>query len=300
MRVLVLGGTRFIGRHTVTTFLSEGHEVTLVHRGQSLSPFGRSVRTVTSDRRRPTSELVSVLASRWDAVVDFCAHDTADVASTTPLLGSVRTYVLMSTCGLYRRVPQRLDEAALLLHSDDPDPARASAIRKLACERFLSRHAARRVKRLVTIRLGVTIGPHDPTGRLAYWLERAAAPGGFLVPMAPDQPLQLVDARDVAAFIAGVIGDADVPEVLNVAGVPTVARELIAAIRAAGAMATPSWVDEVVALRWGLRPWVDVPFWLPVTTAERHLMNVDSSAACRRGLSRRPLVDTVADCLSTA
>jgi hypothetical protein len=115
--------------------------------------------------------------------------------------------------------------------------------------------------------------------------------------MDPQQPLQLVDAHDLACFLLHTI-DGRLTGVFNVAGPPITARELITAVRArSGRRVEPCWIPEEFALSRGLRPWTEIPLWLPASSPERALMSVSTSKAERAGLTHRPLSDTIADCL---
>ncbi len=298
MQILVLGGTRFIGRHLVTEALARGHEVTLLCRARTPSPFVGIVRHVVTDRRAPTEEARHVLAEAWDAVIDTCAADVDDLRPTTPLLRGAGTYVLLSSCGVYRPGTTRLTERSATIHAELTNPTRASATRKLRCERYLTRHIARAGGRLLVARLGVVVGAYDYSDRLAYWLERALRGGELLVPMHPEQPLQLIDAHDVARFLLDTTAST-LTGVVNVAGPHGTARVVIDAItECAGGLAVPQWVGEDFALHHGLRPWTQVPLWLASSTPERALMNVDSSLAVAAGLTYRPLSDTLTDCLT--
>ena len=184
MRILVLGGTRFIGRHLVTQALQRGHELTLLCRGRTASPFDDMARQIRADRRHPTEEALQVLAEPWDAVIDTCAADIDDLRTTMPLLRDrAGTYVMLSSCGVYQPSHLRLTEHAATICTDDIDPARASASRKLRCERYLARQIRRAGGRLVIARLGFVVGRYDYNDRLAYWLERALRRGQVLVPM---------------------------------------------------------------------------------------------------------------------
>jgi 2'-hydroxyisoflavone reductase len=300
MRVLVLGGTRFIGRHLVTACLDRGDEVTVLHRGQTPSPFGDLVQHIRTDRRAPTPEAAGALAQSWDVVLDTSAHDLDDLRLVPAILGSVGRYLMLSTCGVYRRIPcqhAQLTERSPTIVAEAVNPVRASASRKLRCERFLRRRLDRvRIPWLI-VRLGFVVGTYDHTQRLAYWLERVMRSGDALVPMDPAQPLRLVDALDVARFLRQAV-DKGLSQVVNVAGPPITARDLIDCVFGqAEAAATPCWIAENFALAHGVRPWTEVPLWLPPSNPERALMSVSSASAVSAGLTYRPLTDTLADCV---
>jgi len=299
MRVLILGGTRFIGRHLVTQALQRGHDLTLLCRGRTPSPFAGVIRHVFTDRRALTAEATRVLREPWDAVFDTCASNIDHVRSTrSPLRESAATYVLLSSCGVYRPGRAGLSERSATIRADHTDPARASPSRKLRAERYVARHIGRGGARLIIARLGVVVGRYDPSDRLAYWLERALRGGPLLVPMDPDQPLQLIDVDDVARFLLDTMSST-VDGVVNLSGPRRTAAEVIDAILAqAGRDGVPHWVGEEFALHHGLQPWTQVPLWLPWSVPQRALMNIDSSRAQAAGLTYRPLDDSIAECLS--
>lgn len=301
MRILVLGGTRFVGRHLVTECLARGDDVTVFYRARSPSPFTGVVRHVVSDRRAPTSQAKSALAEPWDAVVDTSATDLDDVRHTTWLLRRASRYILVSSCGVYsrnRRPSAEITERSPVIRASPTDPIRASATRRLRCERFLRRHSERTGVPLLIVRLGLVVGAHDYSDRLAYWLERVLHGGDMLIPMDPTQPVQLVDATDVARYLRDTLDD-DAAGVVNVAGPRTTARNLIETLATrTGCSATPHWVGEGFALSNGLRPWTQIPLWLPARHPERELMYVSSRQAEVSGLTYTPLTDTLAVCLT--
>jgi 2'-hydroxyisoflavone reductase len=299
MKILVLGGTRFIGRHIVGECLAHGDDMTVLFRGRLPSPFAGLVRHVLTDRRGPTAEAMTVLAEPWDAVIDSSGRDVECLRPVLPALGPVGRYVFVSTCGVYRRTTgcPALTERSPTIAADALDPVTASATRKLRCERYLHRHLGRTGVPLLIARLGLVVGRHDDSERLAYWLERALRGSQMLVPMDPVQPVQLIDAADVARFLRGAI-DQRLSGVINLAGSRTTARTLVDTILAGvGEPATPCWVGEDFALTHGLRPWTEVPLWLPATSPERALLAVESVRPEVAHIAHRPLHDTITDCL---
>lgn len=297
MRLLVLGGTRFVGRHVVETALARRHRVTVLHRGRSASPFTDVACHVLTDRRTLTPAARATLDQRWDAVVDTSGYDIGDLEETTACLSQSALYVYVSTCGVYRRHTTRgeLTEQSATISARTPRPGQVSAARKLHCERYLQAQLHQSGTRLLIARLGFVVGAHDYSERFAYWLERALDGGSVLVPMDPDQPLQVVDARDVATYVLDAI-EFGLSGVLNLAGPRATAGTLIDLLQVAGRAMTPCWVSEEFALQSGLTPWTQIPLWLPAASPERALMNVGSTRAdaVELHLNYRPLSDTVA------
>jgi len=299
MKILVLGGTRFVGRHIVEECLRRGDDVTVLYRGRSPSPFTGIARHVLTDRRAPTVEAAAVLAEPWDAVIDTSARDVDDLSPVLPLLGDAGQYTLLSTCGVYRRAPSRhgLTERAATIPADASHPVRASATRKLRCERYVRRRLDRINGPLLIARLGLVIGRYDDSDRLAYWLERALRGGDVLVPMDDRQAIQLIDATDVAHFLCDAV-DHKLTGVVNVAGARTDARTLVdTVLTRAGRAVTPCRVGEDFALTHRLQPWTEIPLWLPASSPELALMSVNNSRATDAGLTLRPLPDSITDAL---
>ncbi|WJK34681.1 NAD-dependent epimerase/dehydratase family protein [Solwaraspora sp. WMMA2065] len=299
MKILVLGGTRFVGRHIVEECLRRGDDVTVLYRGRSPSPFTGIARHVLTDRRAPTVEAAAVLAEPWDAVIDTSARDVDDLSPVLPLLGDAGQYTLLSTCGVYRRAPSRhgLTERAATIPADASHPVRASATRKLRCERYVRRRLDRINGPLLIARLGLVIGRYDDSDRLAYWLERALRGGDVLVPMDDRQAIQLIDATDVAHFLRDAV-DHKLTGVVNVAGARTDARTLVdTVLTRAGRAVTPCRVGEDFALTHRLQPWTEIPLWLPASSPELALMSVNNSRATDAGLTLRPFPDSITDAL---
>ncbi|GAA0703190.1 SDR family oxidoreductase [Kitasatospora atroaurantiaca] len=294
----MLGGTRFIGRHLVDACLAREHQVTIIHRGLSRSPFGGLVREVLADRRTPTPEARHTLRQSWDAVIDTCAAEPDDLQVTTPLLRDVGLYVLLSSCAVYSRRDTPLTELSPTIRSDTADPIERSGAFKLRCEAYLRDNLGTAGASLLVARLGLVIGPHDHSGRLAYWLGRALRGGDVLVPMDLDQPLQLIDARDVARSTVQAM-DRGLTGVVNMAGPCITAGELLEAIAlCADTSMNPCWVGEQFVLLRGVRPWAEIPLWLTRSSPERALMNVSCArAADEAGLAHRPLPESIGDCL---
>lgn len=207
MRVLVLGGTHFIGRHIASHLLREGAQVTLLHRGWSVSPFGAEVTHLIDGRRAVTEATAPTLAMPWDVVIDTSGHDVDHVSGPVRHLTDVGLYIYLSSCSVYAR-PQspatEVTERSALLRRAGVAHQHVSALRKLQCERYLDRELDAKGIPLLALRLSVTVGPFDQADRFAYWIERAIRGGDVLVPMHPDQDIQLVDVRDIAEFVGAI------------------------------------------------------------------------------------------------
>ena len=290
MKLLVLGGTIFVGRHFVEAAAKAGHRITLLHRGQTAPGLFPRLENVLGDRRKDLAKLGD---GPWDAVVDFCGYHSAEVRETAEYFGR-RTgrYVFISTVSVYRdRGAGRLDEAAALL---DPIESEGGAFvaesyggRKVACER-----AARDAfgERALIVRPGLVVGPFDPTDRFTYWPSRVARGGKTLAPGDPERRVQFIDARDLAEWTVRAI-ESGLQGAYNANGAGVSMREILDTCRAATAGdATFAWVADAVLEKAGVQPYTELPLWIP----GQH-DSFDSSAAVRRGLRYRPLRDTVLD-----
>ncbi|MGQ0568632.1 MAG: NAD-dependent epimerase/dehydratase family protein, partial [Armatimonadota bacterium] len=155
--------------------------------------------------------------------------------------------------------------------------------------------------RVLNVRAGVIVGPHDPTDRFTYWVQRVARGGEVLAPGRPDRPVQFVDVRDLARWIVRAV-EARVTGVYNATGprVPLAIGHLLDAIRrVSGSDARLTWVDEGFLTDAGVTPWTEVPLWIPQSNPSASAMlSVNSLKAIVAGLTYRPLADTIRDTLA--
>jgi 2'-hydroxyisoflavone reductase len=299
MRILVIGGTQFVGRHIVAAAVSAGHRVTVLHRGVGCSGAPHAEH-LHADRDGD----LGVLAGRqWDATIDVCAYWPAQVHHLADALGERGGHhVLISTVSVYADPPEPgLDERAPLTHvlglDGDRPPVDASTYGplKVGCEQAAERrHGAG----LLVVRPTIVYGPHDPTGRFPYWVRRLARGGVVLAPGRPDAPTQYIDARDLAAFvIAQVDAGADGPvHVMHPEPPYALADMLEGAARAVAPEATRlEWVPSDWLAARGVRP-RDLPLWTGSDDPEFALA-MDPGFARSEGLRARPLADTATDTL---
>ena len=301
MKLLILGGTRFLGRHLAQLALAHGHEVTLLHRGQSGPALFPQAQHLLADRN---GELSVLDQDEWDVAIDTNAYVPRHVLSVAAhLAGRVAQYQLVSSISAY---------AALDTPGTDEDDALAeladSRVEAVSGETYgglkaLCEAAAREAfgQQCLVSRPGLLVGPFDPTGRFTWWLQRLQRGGEVLAPGHAGAPVQFIDARDAAAWMlrqAETGGDAD-DRVFNLTG-PATALTLGEFLQTAAQRLSPAadpvrltWADEAFVLRHGVTPWSDLPVWLP--QAQQALHQVSISRALRTGLRCRPLADTLAD-----
>jgi 2'-hydroxyisoflavone reductase len=299
MRLLVLGGTLFLGRHLVDEALVRGHDVTLFTRGRTNAELFPEAERLHGDR---DGGLQALAGREWDAVVDTSGYVPRVVRESARLLApAVGMYAFVSSVSAYADVSRTVDEDALLAVLDDPaseDVDRHYGALKAASEREVQDAFG---ERALIVRPGLVVGPHDPTDRFTYWVERGARGGEMLAPGSPDRQIQLIDARDVARFVLDMLARG-AGGVFNLAGpVPpaTMADLVEAVVREGHAGTRPVWVPDALLLAHGAGEWVELPLWV-ASPEWRALLAVDVSRAVAAGLRLRPLDETVRDTLAWA
>ena len=304
MRLLVLGGTGFLGYHAVAEAASMGHEVSVFTREGEAPVDG--VEALRGDRR---GDLSSLRGRTWDAVLDTFSDPEAVEETARLLSGSVGAYGYVSGISVYRpEGPEVVDEEAPLRRPGDPagdDPLQERSIAKLRCEAAVRDGFSGTV---LIPRVGIMVGPHDPTDRFSWWpahFARALTEGGeVLAPGDPERIVQFSDARDVAAWTVRML-EAGNPGTFNAVGPgredPLV--EVLDACRLAAREETgadePSrmvWVGEEL-LREQVTgiPEEERPLWFP--EGQIPFKAVDSSRALAAGLTFRPAYETALDTL---
>ncbi len=298
MRLLVLGGTRFVGRAVVEAALADGIDVTTLNRGLSRAP-APGVKALVADRTDP-AELRAVIRDRvWDAVIDTWSGAPRVVAASCDLLAR-RTghFGYVSTLSVYADpMPPGADEHAMVVYAD-PDSADGASYpaAKRGCELAVQRVFGAGA---LLARPGLILGPYENVGRLPWWLRRVERGGRVLAPGDPDRPVvQYIDARDLARWMLDaarrhISGEFNV---ISQPGRTTMGELLIAAVQATGAASAELvWASDKLMLDAGIHPWTELPIWLPPGPDYDALTSVDVSAAHATGLSCRPVLQTVAD-----
>jgi 2'-hydroxyisoflavone reductase len=294
MRLLVLGGTKFLGRHAVAHALAEGHEVTTFTRGETnpdLFPEAEHLRGARD------GGLDALRGRSWDGVVDTSGYVPRVVRQSAELLrDAVGRYVFVSSISVYADFSGRIDESSPVAELEDPETEEILpnyGALKAACERVVEAIYGGRSAR---VRAGLIVGPYDPTDRFTYWPRRIADGGDVLAPGDPDAPTQFVDARDLAAWLVRLALHGP-GGIFNATGPaePLTMRELFERSRAAlESDASFIWVGDQPILDAGVQPWSELPLWLPGDDYAG-MARADVSSALAAGLDFRPLEDTVRD-----
>lgn len=304
MRLLVLGGTAWLGSHTARIALFQGHHVTCLARGSS-GAVPEGAKLVSADRTQPGAYDV-VATQQWDVVIDVSRQPGQVRSAVRALAGRADFFVFVSSCNVYadHRAPGGTEEVALLAPLDGDVMASMETYgeAKLACEQHVLR--AFGPDRALIARVGLIGGPGDIFDRTGYWPLRfarpAAADGAVLVPDAPQLVTQVIDVRDLAAWLVDA-GSRRAAGIFNATGDTVLLPEHLAVARTvAGHTGPVVRAGQQWLLHHGVEPWMgerSLPLWL-VDPDWLGFNACDSSKARRLGLVTRPLADTLADTLA--
>lgn len=301
VKLLVLGGTKFLGRATVEAALEQGHEVTLFNRGETNPELFAEAEKIRGDREGDLSELAG---RSWDVVIDVAAYSPPPVRTAAGRLAdSVEHYIFISSISAYADVSRPFDEDAPLVELAEGQPAdrmledysnygplKVLSERAVA-ETLPGRHAL--------VRPGLIVGPHDPSGRFTYWPDRVARGGEVLAPGPPDDMLQIIDVRDLGEWLVKLSEERRAGS-FNAVHPGIAWQELLEACQeVTGSDASFVWVDGEFLLEQGVEPWSELPVWIrgPEYTGFHH---ADVSRAVAAGLKFRPLADTIRGTLAEA
>jgi nucleoside-diphosphate-sugar epimerase len=298
MRICTIGGTRFSGRAFVGQALDAGHEVTVFHRGTGEDVWPEAEH-VHADR---DGGLAALSDRSFDAVVDFCAFVPRQVLEALSAVADVPRYVFISSMSAHTE-----DARAGVTEDEDVYQPPFPDTEEITWETYgplkvASEHALLQARGAggTVVRPHFIVGPHDPTDRFTYWVHRAAAGGRILAPGPPDQPLQWVDARDLAAFLLHIC-EHDVAGTFDVATPPranTFDALLATAAAAGGVELDVAWCDEAFVREHELTATEERDPFPIITPEEPNAHLFDTSHAVENGLTFRPLETTVGDTLA--
>lgn len=292
MKILIIGGTRFIGRHLVTSARARGHEVTLFNRGKSNPSLFRRIQNIRGDRERDLDQLTG----QWDAVIDTCGYLPRVVRlSAEALKDKVSKYVFISSVSVYNNFSkigiQESDAVGTLAdESVEEITGETYGPLKALCEKVVQDLYG---ARSLIIRPGLIVGPHDPTDRFTYWPLRIAKGGDVLAPDRPDAMAQFIDARDLADFIIRLL-DQNVSGTFNAVGHPVTLNTVFETCkRISKSNANFKWAPVDFLEKNNVAPWSDMPIWVPEVGDDAGVSHVDASKAVAAGLNFSPLTDTI-------
>jgi 2'-hydroxyisoflavone reductase len=305
MNILILGGTKFLGRHLVDSALARGHQVTLFNRGKTNPGLFPQVETILGDREHDIDKLSG---RTWDAVIDVAGYFPRIVRlAATSLERSVGRYVFISSISVYP------DSDLHKIGIDESDPVgtlKDETVEEITGETYgplkaLCEKTARDIfgdDRTLIIRPGLIVGPNDPTDRFTYWPVRVARGGEVLAPEKPEVPVQIVDVRDLSDFTirmieekASGIYNATGPDYELTLGAMLAACKQVSNSDAAFTYAAVDFLNENK-----VEAWSDMPVWIPDNAENRGFSRINVSKAIKAGLKFRPLNDTIRDTLAWA
>lgn len=298
MRILILGGSRFLGRAFAAEALAAGHQVTVFNRGRS-GPDLPGVRAVRGDRENSADLERLAGEGPWDAVVDTSGYVPKTVGESARVLaGAAGAYLFISSISAFKNYPaERIgDDPQLFDCAPDATEGEYGEL-KAGCERAVRQAFPGRV---LIHYPGIIIGPYEDRGRLTWWLSRIAKGGDVLAPGDPAQRIQLIDARDIARFGLHRLepGQDDAFLLTSETGHTTYGDWLAACVRETGSDARLVWAPDEVLLEQEIPIWTGLPLWTPRTAKAvefRGTWSIDVSRAHAAGLDCRPTEDTVAD-----
>jgi 2'-hydroxyisoflavone reductase len=292
MRLLIIGGTKFLGPPLVRSALARGHEVTLFNRGLFAATPPAGVEFVQGNR---DGEIGLLAGRRFDVAIDTCGFVPRVVRESVAALGeSVERYIFVSSISAYAEpfggsFAEEEPTAVLADTATEEVTNETYGGLKALCEREV---VTGMPGRAMVVRPGLIVGPLDPSDRFTYWPTRFALGGDVLVPGGPEADVSFVDVRDLAQWIVEA-AEKRLSGTFNASGTygAITMGEVIEACRSAAGGGRAVWVSEDFVLSHGVAPWTELPLWIP--QGEDNLIKASSARAVAAGLRYRPLVETV-------
>jgi 2'-hydroxyisoflavone reductase len=302
MKILILGGTKFLGRHLVDAALATGHEVTLFNRGKTNPTLFPDVETIVGDREQNVNQLSG---REWDAVIDVAGYVPRIVRlSAEALKESVKKYVFISSISVYpefKKVGINEDDPVGKLEDESIEEITGETYGplKALCERTVREIYG---ERALIVRPGLIVGPYDPTDRFTYWPMRVKRGDDMITPEKPQTPIQIIDVRDLSEFVIKLIEN-NASRIYNATGPDQdlmMGEFLDVCKLVSGSAATFHWASAEFLKEHEVAPWSDMPVWIPDTEEDAGFSRLDVSKAIHAGLKFRPLEETVRDTIQWA
>ncbi|MGP4076279.1 NAD-dependent epimerase/dehydratase family protein [Halobacillus sp. K22] len=305
MKLLVIGGTQFVGKSIVESAIESNHEVTLFNRGKTNPEFFKETEKIIGDREN-LDDLKVLQGRRWDAVIDTCGYLPKYVAQAAEVLKEqVDIYVYISSMSVYKHLTEQdqIDEGGEVFTLSDEEIERVTkGVKGRSANEYygpLKYHSEMAVKeimkenRSLIIRPGLIVGPDDPTDRFTYWPVRVKAGGSFIVPEPKDKKIQFIDVRDLSKWIVQMIEKQETGVFnTNGPGEKLTMEDFIHSCRTVlNPEATPVWSAESFLLKENVQPWTELPLWVP-TQGD---FGINCVKAIEKGLGFRAVEETIRD-----
>lgn len=297
MKLLLLGGPRFLGRAIADAALERGHELTFFNRGTTNPDLYPGIERIIGDR---AGDLTGLGERTWDAVIDTSGYLPNDVRASAEALAGCGLYCFVSSISVYADFARPNDEDSQVAELGDL-PADEVTNESYGALKALCEEAAREVfrERALVVRPGLIVGPHDPTGRFTYWPHRMARGGEVVAPAPPDRRTQVIDVRDLGEWIVELC-ERGSPGTFNATHPGLMWSELLDSCRAvSGSDADVTWVPDEFLLEHEVGQWMELPLWL----ADPEMAAADDVSVRRAldaGLTFRSLDETVRGALEQA
>ncbi len=314
MKLLIIGGTIFLGRYLTEAALGRGHNVTLFNRGTNNSTLWPEVDKIKGDRNK---DLDKLKGRKWDAVIDTCGYHPYSVKASAEVLADIVShYTYISSISVYQhfREMDTLEDSPVRTITEDqikqsakfPTGNRATAETyksfygglKAVCEKTVEQIMPGKT---FIPRPGLIVGPYDYSGRLGYWIKRINEGGDVLVPDQPEQRrIRFIDCRDLSEWIikmvesntTGIYNTTGAEDHMNIQTFYTKCNQIC------GGNAKWVYATDDFLLRSNVDPWNDLPFWIPLNEKDSDLFGVSNVKAIQKGLTFRSLSTTIQDTLT--